>query len=330
VPAYHFATPASAANIREGGQNVYNTPAMENKQKVLVIVGPTSSGKSALAVALARKFNGEVISADSRQVYRGLDIGTGKITKREMKGIPHHLLDVASPKKTFSADDYMKLARKKIVDISSRGKLPIVAGGTGFYIDTLVGRVALPNVPPNPKLRAQLDKKSAAQLFAMLKKRDPRRAKLMNTPSERNNKVRLIRALEISYALGRVPMFDLRSRTYDALWMGIAPPIDKLEKKITIRLFARIGRSMITEAKRLHKAGLSYKRMEELGLEYRALASLLQGRITQEQMIEELNHAIRRYAKRQIVYWKRNKDIVWFKEPKMFRISKAVRGWLKI
>src|SRR3989344_3807584 len=134
---------SAAFTISPLRQNVYNTLAMQKKQKVLVIVGSTSSGKSALAVELARKYSGEIISADSRQVYKGLDIGTGKITKRGMEGVRHHLLDVADPKKNFTAHGFVVRGRKTIADIASRGKLPIVAGGTGFYIDALVGRITL-------------------------------------------------------------------------------------------------------------------------------------------------------------------------------------------
>ncbi len=139
------------------------------RQKVLIIVGPTSSDKSALAVSLAQKFEGEVISADSRQVYRGLDIGTGKITKREMKGVVHHLLDVASPKRTFSAHDYVIHGTRAIEQVMRRRKLPIICGGTGLYIDALTGRTMLPDVPANPRLRAQLGEKSVIELFATLK-----------------------------------------------------------------------------------------------------------------------------------------------------------------
>ena len=302
---------------------IYNTLAMQKKQKALIIVGPTSSGKSALAVELAKKFDGEVISADSRQVYRGLNIGTGKITKREMKGVLHHLLDIVSPKRKFSADGYVRHARAAILDVVSRGKLPIVAGGTGFYIDALLGRIALPNVPPNPKLRTQLEKKSAAQLFALLKKKDTRRAKTI----EPQHKRRLIRALEIAAALGSTPMMEIVSPSFDVLWIGIAVPMNELEKKITIRLFARIRQGMAAEAKRLHVGGLSYRRMEELGLEYRSLARHLLGVVTREQMTEELNRAIRKYAKRQITYWKRNKDILWFKDAS--KVPARVRLWLR-
>lgn len=291
------------------------------KSKVLVIVGPTASGKSALGVSLARTFGGEIISADSRQVYRGLNIGTGKITKKEMRGIPHHLLDVASPKKKFSAGDYTRLARAKVTSII----LPIVVGGTGFYIDSLLGRIEMPDVRPNTKLRAQLQKKSATQLFTMLKKRDPKRATLMDTPSERNNKVRLIRALEIAAAK---PEKSEATPAYDVLWIGINPPFATLEKKINARLSARIKGGMIAEAKRLRNAGLSYKRMEELGLEYRSLARFLQGKISKKEMEEELQRDIRRYAKKQLMYWKRNKEIAWFDSKDGKKIEAAVRAWL--
>ena len=143
------------------------------KQKVVVIVGPTCSGKTALSIHLSKRFKGEVISADSRQVYKGLNIGTGKVTKKEMAGVPHHLLDVVSPKKIYTAHDFVTDGRKVIADILANKKLPIIAGGTGFYIDVLVGAISLPNVPPNPTLRKRLEKKTAPQLFALLKKKDP-------------------------------------------------------------------------------------------------------------------------------------------------------------
>jgi tRNA dimethylallyltransferase len=298
-------------------------------QKVLIIVGPTASGKSALGVALARQFNGEVISADSRQVYKGLDIGTGKITTREMRGVPHHLLDVTSPQKTFSAGDYTKKSKAAIDDIAKRGKLPIVVGGTGFYIDALMGRITLPDVPPNPGLRAQLAKKTVVQLYALLKKKDPRRAKMLSTPSERNNKVRLIRALEIASSNpenGSLGFPENRS-LYDYLWIGVARNDTDLKKNITVRLRERMKKGMVKEAQRLHAAGLSYRRMEELGLEYRSLARFLQGDITKNQMEKELQSDIWRYSRKQIGYWKRNKDVRWF-DPKSPKILPAVRRWL--
>jgi tRNA dimethylallyltransferase len=310
-------------------------------QKVLILVGPTASGKSALAVKLAKKFNGEVISADSRQVYRGLNIGTGKIANLEMAGVPHHLLDVARPKKVFSAQDFIDHAARAINDIISRGKLPIIAGGTGFYIDALVGRINLPNVAPDPTLRARLEKKNAAQLYELLQKKDPARAKMMATPSERNNKVRLIRALEIATnykaqsfvkkekperlnkAIKSLPSSEL-GKKYDCLWIGIAPDMKALDRKIKKRLIERFEHGMIAEAKRLHADGLSYKRMSELGLEYRSLASYLQKKISRKELETELYAAIRRYAHKQMGYWKRNKDIRWFPSPTARELMKTV------
>ena len=295
---------------------------MPKKQKVLLIVGPTSSGKSTLAVELARRFNGEVISADSRQVYRGLDIGTGKITKREMRGIQHHLLDVATPKKIFTAHDYLLTARRAIETIARRGKLPIVAGGTGFYVDALVGKVVLPNVPPNKKLRAQLEKKTSAELYALLKSADPRRAKTIDPYNGR----RLIRALEIASTIGRSQK-NAENALYDVLWIGIASPKKELDKKIALRLSARIKQGMVAEAKRLHREGLSYKRMETLGLEYRSLARLLQKKISRSEFEKELLQSICLYAKQQITYWKRNTNIQWFSSRKERALTKVVRAW---
>lgn len=309
MPPYDFES--YAYTIPPLRLRAYNTPPVKKKQKVIVIVGPTSSGKSASAVRLARTVNGEVISADSRQVYRGLDIGTGKITKREMKGVRHHLLDVASPKTQFTAHDFLVQARKALNEITERGHVPIIAGGTGFYVDALVGRIALPEVAANTKLRARLEKKSVAELFGMLKRADPARAKTI----EPHNKRRLIRALEIAKSIGRVPAPSKNRRFpyMEVLWFGIDAPRHELDKKIKVRLAARLKQGMIAEARRLHKSGLSYKRMEELGLEYRALARFLQGKTTRTEVEAELFRDIRRYAKRQITYWKRNKDIRWLK-----------------
>ncbi|PJA84414.1 MAG: tRNA (adenosine(37)-N6)-dimethylallyltransferase MiaA, partial [Candidatus Nealsonbacteria bacterium CG_4_9_14_3_um_filter_37_13] len=147
------------------------------EKKLIVILGPTASGKSELAVRLAKKFNGKIVSADSRQVYRRMDIGTGKVTKKEMKGIPHYLLDVASPKKRFTVIQYRKLALKAINKILKNVHVPILCGGTGFYIQAVVDGIIIPEVPPDWRLRKELEKKSTEELYQILKKLDPRRAK---------------------------------------------------------------------------------------------------------------------------------------------------------
>ena len=279
---------------------------MSTRKKIIVILGQTSTGKSDFAVEIAKKISGEIISADSRQVYRVMDLGTGKITKREMRGVPHHLLDVASPKKVFSVSDYKKLTDKKIKEIIKRGKVPILCGGTGFYIDAVVNGTILPEVAPNAKLRAMLAKKSVVELFKMLKKLDPSRAKNIDS----KNPVRLIRAIEIAKALGKVP--KVKSGTeYDALKIGLTLPDEVLKKRIYARLLARIKKGMLKEIENLHKSGVSWKRMNELGLEYRYGAMYLQGKITKKEMIEKLNTESWQYAKRQKTWFKRDKDTVW-------------------
>lgn len=278
------------------------------KQKIIVIVGPTASGKSDLAVKIAKEKNGEVISADSRQVYKGLDIGTGKVTKKEMEGVRHHLLDVASPKQTFTVALFKRKAEKAIADITSRGKIPIICGGTGFYIDSLVFDMDIPEVPPNKELREKLEKKSLEQLFKELQKLDPERAAEIDS----KNKVRLVRAIEIAKAIGKTPKIK-KLEKYDVEWIGVDWPDDILKERIHTRLLKRIKSGMIKEAQNLHEKGLSYKRMEALGLEYRYLARFLKNEITREEMISELSTKIWQYAKRQRMWFKRNNEIKWIK-----------------
>jgi len=289
------------------------------EKKVLVIVGPTASGKSALAVKLAKKFDGEVISADSRQVYKGLDVGTGKITKQEMQGIPHHLLDVVNPRVQFSVSDYKKLAENSLRYIVQKDMLPIVVGGTGFYIDVLTGAIVLPDVPANKILRKTLEKKSAGKLFKILKKKDKKRAEAIG----QYNKVRLIRALEIIAALGRVPTHKSVRSTYEFIYIGLKS--NDLDTRIHERLVKRLH-GFVCESKKLLKLKkLSYERMYQLGLEYRYTAMYLQKKITLDEMASKLFIEIRRYAKRQITWFKRNKKIKWFRPENLREIDKYVR-----
>ena len=288
----------------------------KNSSKILVILGPTATGKSGLAVKLARKYKGEVISADSRQVYKDLDIGTGKITKKEMRGVPHHMLDIVSPKKVFTVSEWKEKTEKIIKNIISRGKLPIICGGTGFYIQSIVENVILPEVPPNKVLRKKLEKKGLAELQTILVKLDPRRFSNIDI----KNPVRLIRAIEIATALGRTPEIKMGENPYKFLQIGLRLPDKELKKRIHVRLFSRIRAGMITEAKNLHKNGLSWKRMRELGLEYRYLADFMEKKITKENFIKKLETEIWHYAKRQMVWFKRDKRIKWFKPGEITRI----------
>lgn len=277
------------------------------KPKVLVVLGPTATGKSDLAVFLAEKFNGEVVSADSRQVYKGMDLGSGKITKKEMRGVPHHLLDVANPKSNFSVDKFQELAAKKIQEIIGRGRLPIICGGTGFYIDTLVEGKIFPSVKENKKLRAVLGKLNSSELLNKLRTLDPIRADQIDP----RNKVRLIRAIEIALALGSVPPIVSRL-PYDPLYIGLDLPDLALKEHIRARLGRRLKAGMIAEVGRLHKAGVTYGRLELFGLEYKNCALFLQGKITKGQMTENILIESFQYAKRQRTWFKRNARIKWF------------------
>jgi tRNA dimethylallyltransferase len=277
------------------------------KQKIIVVVGPTASGKSSLAVKLARKFKGEIISADSRQVYEGMDIGTGKITKKEMMRIPHYLLDVVNPKKQFTVAQYKRLAEKAIKKIIKRGKIPIICGGTGFYIQSITENISIPEIKPDAKLRAALEKKSTKELFDRLKKLDPRRAKNI----DKNNRRRLIRALEIIIKSGnKVP--PLKSNPeYEALFIGVNRRPKELKELIKSRLLKRLKMGMVKEIINLKKSGLSWQRLEDFGLEYRYVAYYLQNKLSYDEMVSKLQKEIEHYAKRQMTWFKRNKNIRW-------------------
>lgn len=291
-----------------------NSSSGSPKTKIIVVVGPTAVGKSDIAVRLARALKGEIISADSRQVYKGLDIGSGKITKAEMKGVPHHLLDIASPRarKVFTVADFQRLGQEKIKEISNRGKIPIICGGTGFYIQAIVDSVTFPDVPPNPKLRAALESKTLAVLNQKLKKIDPVRFKTI----DQKNKRRLVRAIEIATALGKVPEIQTEQK-YDPIFVGLTLEPEILKGKIKKRLDSRIKNGMIAEVRKLHASGVSWLRLESFGLEYRAIALFLQKKITLPEMQQRLEIEIGQFAKRQMVWFKRDQRIHWF-TPKQF------------
>ena len=294
------------------------------KAKVLVIVGPTAIGKSDLAVKLAKKFNGEVVSADSRQVYTGLDIGSGKVTRREMAGVPHHMLDVASPKRVYSVSQYQRDAHKAIRDILKRGKLPILIGGTGMYIEAIVDNPIYPVVKPNRTLRKELEKKRGSDLAKELRKLDRKRAETIDLA----NKRRLVRAIEIARALGKSSKIE-KQPVYDCLQIGLAEDIDKLRTRIKLRLQKRLRAGMLAEVKKLRASGLSFKRLHDLGLEYRYLGMFLEGKLEKNEMTERLTIAIGQYAKRQMTWFKRDKRIHWFTRTEASKATKPVQDWLK-
>ncbi len=277
-------------------------------KKVIVIVGQTATGKSYLAVRLARKFGGEVVSADSRQVYKGIDTGTGKITKTEMKGIPHHLLDVIDPRRRFSVAEYKRHANKKIKEIHARGRIPIICGGTGFYIDAVVQGIVLPEVPPNIRLRRVLEKKTTEELTIILKKLDPVRVRGIDP----NNRVRVIRAIEIAKTLGKVPHLRTAPPSYEFIKIGVKLPDEKLKKKIWQRLRKRMRGGMASEIYNLHRKGVPWKRFMELGFDQKYVALYLQKKISNKEMLQELFRGNWQYAKRQKTWFARDKETRWF------------------
>ncbi|MBI5079630.1 tRNA (adenosine(37)-N6)-dimethylallyltransferase MiaA [Candidatus Wolfebacteria bacterium] len=358
----------------------------KEKPKIIVILGPTASGKSDLAVKIALRLgseqakklygiNGaEIISADSRQVYKELDIGSGKVPRDKnpkskilnpksyfYKGVPHHLLDVARPKQTFTVSRYQKLAEKAINKILAKGKIPIICGGTGLYIDSVIYDIKFPEVPPQPKLRKQLEKKSTEELFKQLQKLDPRRAENI----DKRNRRRLIRALEICAITKKaVPPLNTaanngagadKNSSYKILKIGVKKPPEKLKKLIEKRLLKRLKTGMIEEVKKLRDGsalspekkpsasyGISWKRLDNLGLEYRYVSRYLRGLIAKpgsrisacsvrdgtkikfaeislpgkKEMIESLKREIWRYAKRQMTWFKKDPSIHWVSSDK--------------
>jgi len=282
----------------------------EKLPQLIVILGPTASGKTDLAIKLAKKLNGEIISADSRQIYKGMDIGTAKPTKKERQGIPHYLLDVASPKRKFTVAQYRKLASKTINKILKKEKIPFLVGGTGFYIQAVADGIVITEVKPDWKLRKELEKKSVVELYKILKKLDPRRAKTI----ERKNPRRLIRAIEIVMKTKRpVPPLKFQPLPYPVLMIGIKRDKKELQNLIKKRFFKWLRQGLIKEVVNLKKLGLSWKRIEDFGIHYRAIARYLQNKIGDKEMIENSIREIQNYAKRQITWFKRDKRIHWIK-----------------
>jgi len=279
--------------------------------KIIAIVGPTASGKTELAIALAKKFGGEIISADSRTIYRGLDIGTGK--SREWS---HHLIDIVPPWKTLTLSEWKTRAVRAIRDILRRGRVPIIVGGTGLYVSALVENWKVPEVAPDHKLRARLTRRSAASLLRELQKRDPASAAAIDS----KNKRRLIRALEVCIKTGK-PFSALREKgkpLFDALLVGIRIPRQKLYARIDARVDAQIRAGWLKETEAVLKKlqrRLSEREIWRLpsmsGLGYRELGAYLRGELTLAEAIALVKRDTRRYAKRQRTWWRRNKRVRW-------------------
>ena len=280
---------------------------MKKPNQIIVVVGPTASGKSDFGVNLAlgkvtssgtRSFppiNGEIISADSCQIYRGLDIGTGKITEEEKKGVPHHMIDICDINESFSVANFKAKALPILEDILARGKTPIIVGGTGQYIDALIYENTPPKVPPNNVLRKELELLSKEELYSRLLKADPRRA----SEIDKHNKVRLVRALEIVESLGKVPVQGEEKLRYETKFYLMNPTKEILEERVHKRLLKRFDMGMIQEMESLIAQGYDIGVLASKGIEYKHMAKYLEKIYTYAELVEHLRIATWQYAKRQ-------------------------------
>ena len=305
------------------------------RPKVVVILGPTSSGKSELAVELALNFNGEVVSADSRQVYRKLDISSSKVPGKwewigrkrffVYKDVQHHMIDLVPLRKQYSAGQYRKKAKRAIQDILERERLPIVAGGTGFYIDALIHDLELPKVKPNSKLRKELENLSTDQLVHRLKALDPRRASEIDT----RNRRRLVRAIEVVVLTNSQiePLqHDHENDPYESLRIGLKPSDEELKRRISVVVESRVKNGVVEEVRRTHRRGIGWQRIYNLGLEYKFIADHINGKISLEEMAESMEKEYWHYIKRQMTWFKRDPDIIWIDDPE--KASPIVQDFL--
>ena len=279
----------------------------DDKPKIIALLGPTASGKTGLGVRLAYKLNGEIVSADSRQVYRGMDIGTGKDLpdyKYKGKDIPYHLIDVVSPRSNFNLARYQRLALRAIDDILKRGKLPIIVGGTGLYMQAIIDNYKLSDFKSNREFRVRLEKLGAKKLYERLTKVNADFASRINN-SDKNNARRLSRYIEL-IEKGEHLLEKKDKSPYDFLVLGMKIDDKTMRERIVSRLDKRIDEEgMTSEVETLRNNGTSFKRLISFGLEYKFVSYFLQGKIDQEEMREKLSTAIYRFAKKQKTWFKR-------------------------
>lgn len=274
------------------------------KNKVIAVVGPTASGKTAFAVDLAEKIGGEIISADSRLVYKGFDIGTAKPTLDERRGIPHYMIDIAEPEVDYSAGLYVHEAKRIIEDIQSRGKVPIIAGGTGLYINILLMNYDLPKVEPDYELREAL--KLEEDLPAILAELDPETAQLI----DKNDRKKLIRAIEIVKTTGKPIQRRKNNPEYEIEWIGLNYPRDMLYDRINRRVDLMFEAGLIDETKNLlQKHGRIPNLLYTIG--YQEVIQYLDGLLTLGEAVDKLKQNTRRYAKRQLTWFRKNPAINW-------------------
>ena len=280
------------------------------KPKVIAVVGPTASGKTSYAISLAKKNNGEIISADSRLVYIGFDIGTAKPSIEEREGIPHHMMDIVEPEVDYSAGLYAQEAEKIILDISVRGKLPIIVGGTGLYFRLLLENYDVPKIEPNYELRQELSLLSFDELYKILLKTDPIRAAEIS----KNDKKKIIRAIEIAKHLEK-PLSEYKKEPkFDVEWIGLNYPRDILYERINKRVDIMIKDGLVEETEYLLK---KHGRIKNIiyTIGYQEIVSYLDNEISLEEAKEKIKQNTRNYAKRQLTWFRKNSLIKWNCEP---------------
>lgn len=306
-----------------------------SRPKIVVILGPTASGKTALAVSLCKKFSGEVISADSQQVYKYFNLGTAKEGKliesddplgvcRKVNNIPQYLVDFVEPNKQFNLADYQSLAYKKINQIIKSGRIPFLVGGTGLYIEAVTEGYVLEKEPRDTsKIRQDLEKKSTEELFKKLQKLDPESAKNINS----NNKRRIVRALEVTILSG-IPFSKQKAKTpppYQFLKLGISKPKDELLESIKKRTKNMLNSGLIEETQEIiKKFGHDLPALASIG--YREVDSYLKGEYDKEELADLIVSSTRRYVGRQLTWFKRDKEIIWIKG--YGEAEKQIKGFL--
>lgn len=290
--------------------------------KLIVILGPTASGKTETAIQLAKKFNGEIVSADSRQIYKEMNIGTAKPTKKELKGIRYHLIDIVGPKKDFNVALYKNLAVKKIKEIQKKGKVPLLVGGTGLYIKAVVDNLDFPKIIPDKKLRNKLEKKTAKELFKIYERLDPEGSKFI----DKNNKRRLIRAIEVC-KLTSEPFWQQRKKQkpiFDILEIGIKMNESELKKRIDRRTEKMFQSGLEEEIRKLHKKYGWLSSLQTIG--YQEFKEYLEGKITKKEVEKLIKLRTFQFVKRQITWFKKDKKIHWIKSEK--QAKKLIKSFL--
>lgn len=304
------------------------------KQPLLIIAGPTASGKTALSVELAKRLNGEIISADSMQVYRGMDIGTAKVTSEEMQGVPHHLIDILEPHEEWNVMEFCRLAAEKIDEIASRGRLPILAGGTGFYIHALAYGAEFEEETKS-EVREQLEKRSDEDLYAYLLQVDPASCETIHM----NNRKRVIRALEYYEQTGN-RMSELNARlkekeaVYDLCFLVLDLDRTVLYERIDHRVDIMLEQGLVDEVRRLRDAGYHREMVSMKGLGYKEILAYLDGEISLEEAVYVLKRDTRHFAKRQLTWMRREKDVTFLErepvETLVERAEKVVKEKLRV